>query len=292
MLNKISLIIPTINRTEEIRILLNSIKECNYKNLEVIIVDQNREIDMTSIVDIFKQYFSLKHVKVNFKGAARARNYGVKYASGDIINFPDDDCKLSKDLLYKINNMFNEDENNEIIFGKSIDKGTLKPSIVNFSEAALAVNYFNIYKSTVEFTMFIKKNIFQELGGFDEELGVGTYFGAEEGADLVIRALSKNKKIMYYPELVFYHPEKINKYSIKECIRGLSYARGAGALAYKHICLNRNINVLKLSIYINFKALAAVVIYFLIFKFKKSRFYVYVILGRLQGFFKKSKLGI
>ncbi|WP_010240447.1 glycosyltransferase family 2 protein [Clostridium arbusti] len=290
MLNKISLVVPTINRTIELKKLLESVKECDYAKLEVIIVDQNTDIDISNIVNYFKEYFPINHIKVNFKGAAKARNYGVRYATGDIINFPDDDCELSKDLLSKVNNIFNEDTNNELIFGRSLDRNSMQASIVNFYKSSVSVRYSNIYRSTVEFTMFIKKNVFEELGGYDEELGVGTYFGAEEGADLVIRALSKSKKIMYYPDLLFYHPEKINKYGVNECLRGLSYARGAGALAYKHICINKNIHVFKLIIYINLKAMAAIIIYFFTFKFKKSRYYLYVLFGRIQGFFKKLKL--
>lgn len=292
MLNKISLIVPTINRTTELKKLFQSIKECNYPNFEVIIVDQNADIDISNIIDGFKDYFAIKHIKVNFKGAAKARNYGFKYASGDIINFPDDDCELSKDLLYKVNNIFNENINNELIFGKSLDRYSMQASIVNFYNSPVVVRYSNIYRSTVEFTMFIRKNVFEELGGYDEELGVGTYFGAEEGADFVIRTLNLGKKIIYYPDLLFYHPEKINKYSVNECLRGLKYGRGMGALTYKHIYINKNIHIFKLIVYINLKTITAIIIYFFTFKFKKSRYYLYTLLGRVQGFFKKFQLGL
>lgn len=292
MLNKISLIVPTINRTVELKKLLQSIEECNYSNFEVIIVDQNTDIDISNIINGFKDYFDIKHIKVNFKGAAKARNYGFKYACGDIINFPDDDCELSKDLLYKVNNIFNENINSELIFGKSLDRYSMQASIINFYDSPVVVKYSNIYRSTVEFTMFIRKSVFEELGGYDEALGVGTYFGAEEGADFVIRALNSGKKIMYFPELLFYHPKKINKYSVSECLRGLRYGRGAGALAYKHICMNKNIHIFKLIVYMNFKTITALIIYFFTFKFKKSRYYLYVLFGRVQGFLKKFKLGL
>ena len=77
---KFSLIIPTLNRRKELEKLLLSIKNSTYKDYEVIIVDQNPRGYLDSIVNKFeKQFQDFIHLNVKFKGAARARNYGVKY---------------------------------------------------------------------------------------------------------------------------------------------------------------------------------------------------------------------
>ena len=47
--------------------------------------------------------------------------------------------------------------------------------------------------------MIIRKNIFSELGGFDEK-----YFMYYEDADLCLRAAKKGYKVIYYP-FIFYH---------------------------------------------------------------------------------------
>lgn len=279
----ISLIIPTINRKKELKLLLESIYVNPYKDIEVIIVDQNKKGFLDDIIKEYKYKLNLLHLNVDFKGAARARNYGFKFANGEIINFPDDDSELSKDLLQNVVEFFDEKEDIDIVYGRTIDKKNNTSSVIKFKTQITEVNIKNIYETTVECTMFIKKNNFKELNGFDETLGVGTYYGAEEGADIILRALYKKVKAIYDPNLIFYHPKKVFNYDETEHKRAYSYGLGFGRLTIKHICKYKKIYPVIRIVKINIKHFLAIVLSLLKLNKNKAIYYYKGILGRHKG---------
>ena len=70
---------------------------------------------------------------------------------------------------------------------------------------------------------------------YDEELGVGTIHGAEEGYDLVYRLLCANRILYYSPEILLYHPSKVAmRVSDSEVRRAFYYSCGLGYLCRKH----------------------------------------------------------
>lgn len=284
---KFSFVIPTIGRKEDVVKLLKSIRDNVNHTYEIIIVDQNDNYLLDNVVNKFTGLMDIKHLKVDFKGVSRARNYGAEFARGEIINFPDDDSEFSEDLIEKVCNSFKE-EQTDIIFGKAVDKINMQSSVIKFKDNKEIVDFNNIYKTTVEFTMFIKRNSFIKLGGFDESLGVGTYCGADEGADFVIRALRVGEKIIYNPEIIFFHPQKGREYNENDLERALKYGRGFGALTYKHLKL-KNYKVLVMSIKFNIKAIAAMGIAVLKRNTGMFKFYKNTIKGRFQGFVYRKK---
>ena len=54
---KFSLVMATLGRSEEIKIFLDSLSVQDYKNFELIIVDQNERDILRDIVDEYKQKF-------------------------------------------------------------------------------------------------------------------------------------------------------------------------------------------------------------------------------------------
>lgn len=229
-MNKISIVIPTIGRKNELDKLLKSILRQDYEDLEIIVVDQNKEIDLTQLIEQYKEKISITHYKVDFKGAAKARNYGAERANGDIINFPDDDCVFADGILKFVDNFFSVNDS-DALFGKVKDLSD-KKDILHFCEKDTKVKKGNIYQTTIETSMFIKREKFQQIGMYDENFGVGTYFGAEEGADLVSRLLYNKTNMIYVAKTFFYHPNK-RDYTLLN--RAYSYNLGFGALVYKHI---------------------------------------------------------
>ena len=92
---KISLIVATIGRRDSLMLMLQSILSTSYdlSKIEIVIVDQNQN---SLLDDISKLYSTLTiiHIKSSVVGLSTNRNIGFKESSGDIICFPDDDCKF------------------------------------------------------------------------------------------------------------------------------------------------------------------------------------------------------
>ncbi|PJA55590.1 hypothetical protein CO165_02795 [Candidatus Roizmanbacteria bacterium CG_4_9_14_3_um_filter_33_18] len=106
---KISVIIPTKNRADSLRVTLDHLLRQLKKNDEVIIID-NKSTDHTKIVvDTFRKKKLLPTIiyKVeNLSGPSYARNLGIKSSSNDILAFLDDDCIVSSKWVTNIKNFY------------------------------------------------------------------------------------------------------------------------------------------------------------------------------------------
>ncbi|MCB1088799.1 MAG: glycosyltransferase family 2 protein, partial [Verrucomicrobiae bacterium] len=211
-----SLIVPTIRRLGDLEILFDSLLKSDFQDFEVIVVDQNEGPLIDDLCEKYGARFPLRHLKISKCGGARARNYGHWFARGTIIYYPDDDCALTPGLLGEVARRFSEEPGLDIQFGRSVDPTTGASSVNRFSDQAQPVTLDNLYYTTVEFTMFARRSVIEEVGPFDETLGVGTYYGADEGADFFLRALYLGKVVRYDPALVFHHPQKTGVYDEKE----------------------------------------------------------------------------
>lgn len=93
----ISFIIPTLNRPQELKRLLDSFVAQTVRPDEIIVVNQG---------EFLPDYQSVKQCQVDFKSLTKARNFGVKQSVGDIVCFLDDDVVLDKEYVKNILNFF------------------------------------------------------------------------------------------------------------------------------------------------------------------------------------------
>ncbi|MGZ5056696.1 MAG: glycosyltransferase family A protein, partial [Methylobacter sp.] len=121
---KISLVLATLGRDWELADFLKSLVNQTYKDFELIIIDQNKDGKIDAIVEQIRNCLDVKHVKVDFTGNARARDYGIGLAKGRIVAFPDDDCAYDKDVLKKVVAEFNRRPNLSILVAGSYDFST------------------------------------------------------------------------------------------------------------------------------------------------------------------------
>ena len=79
---KISLILATLGRDWEVGVFLKSLNAQTYKDFELVVIDQNKDGKIDAILQAYQDSLTIKHVKVNFTGNARARDYGIGLALG------------------------------------------------------------------------------------------------------------------------------------------------------------------------------------------------------------------
>lgn len=95
---KISVIIPVYNAGAAVVKLVNSLLKDEYKNLEVIAVDDGSSDESLALLKKVKH----ERLKVFHKengGAASARNFGLRKATGEYISFIDADDEVSPKFL-------------------------------------------------------------------------------------------------------------------------------------------------------------------------------------------------
>ena len=88
---KISLILATKGRVEEMKRFMRSLAQEGNGSFELIVVDQNEDDRVGAILRELNLRFPIIHLRSEV-GLSRARNVGATAATGDIIAFPDDDC--------------------------------------------------------------------------------------------------------------------------------------------------------------------------------------------------------
>lgn len=275
----LTIIIPTLGRVKEVNAMIESIYrfpvEEIYK-IEIIIVDQNFSDILDPIVNLFRvKKYPIEHHKVSFRGLSKAKNYGVAHAHGRYICCIDDDAEFTDGIINRALGRLDK-ENVDIISGRCVDRSGAN-SVLHFegNEAILTLSAFE--NRFVESTMFFKREICERYH-YDENMGVGAFYGAEEGYDLVYRMLQDRVRILYDPELKFYHPQTVVDHSsIAAARRTYSYHLGTGYLCKKHQ-LNKKYwqRIILLILYIP---------YLSFFKRSHLRYYMGEFLGMIVGRF-------
>ena len=105
MNEKISVIIPTKNRTQDVIRCLNSIKIQTMLPDEVVIVDSSDTEELKSKLNIFND-LSIKYIHDIEASLTRAENIGIEDSIGDIIIILDDDVILEKNHIEEIIRVF------------------------------------------------------------------------------------------------------------------------------------------------------------------------------------------
>jgi len=116
-MNKVSVIIPTKNRMEDIKRCLESISSQTRLPDELVVVDSSDTEELKSWLDSFcRSRFPVPfNLNFNFKyihtkvGLTKARNTGLDNSTKDIVIYVDDDVILDKDCIKEIVHVFDND---------------------------------------------------------------------------------------------------------------------------------------------------------------------------------------
>lgn len=225
---------PTINRLEELRVLLLSLQEQSFKSFEVIIVDQNSDDRTLEVISEFVHSLDIRRIKLEDKGASLARNAGRALVRGKIITWPDDDAEYAKDTLERVFKIFNEVPDLDGITCSSKSK-TSDGQITRLSKVPGPITKLNILRRIVEFTIFVRTDSVRGIY-FDEDFGPGSksQCWADEGPDFVLRLMAKGAKFQYFPEVIIYHPNPIKVFDEKTLARSYKYGCARGKYLKKH----------------------------------------------------------
>ncbi|NMA65036.1 MAG: glycosyltransferase family 2 protein [Clostridiaceae bacterium] len=97
-----SVIIPSYNAKERLKLNLCALNEQSYENndVEVIVIDNGSTDDTMNLLDEFQLKYPMKTIRIEGnRGIAYGRNTGIYEAEGDILIFHDSDMIASKDFI-------------------------------------------------------------------------------------------------------------------------------------------------------------------------------------------------
>ncbi|MFX3660619.1 MAG: glycosyltransferase family 2 protein [Ectobacillus sp.] len=99
-MKKVSVIIPVYNMADKIEKSVESILKQNYKNIEVILVDDGSKDESFRKCELLSnEHENIKVFHTENQGSGPARNYGIRMATGDYAYFPDADDLLEPNAI-------------------------------------------------------------------------------------------------------------------------------------------------------------------------------------------------
>ncbi|MEM3374304.1 MAG: glycosyltransferase [Candidatus Woesearchaeota archaeon] len=160
MKRKISIVIPTFNEEKYLPKLLKSIKSQSFNDYEIIVADNNSK-DKT--IQIAKKH----NCKITKGGIPSvARNNGAKIAKYDLL-FLDSDVILPKDFL---KNFLKKIINNDLDYASCRIEPLTNKNKIKFSFMLKNIGNKLIPNHTSGQCLFVKKDCFNSINGFDEKL--------------------------------------------------------------------------------------------------------------------------
>jgi len=164
----VSVVIPTLNRYEYLKDVLEDLEKQDYKYFEVIIVDQSNPFQN----DFYKKFnLDIKLVQQTERALWLARNHAVEISKGEYILLFDDDSRVEPDWV--VNHLKCLD-----FFDADISSGVSVSTVG--AEVPENYSFFRISDQIDTGNVMLKKQIFKEIGLFDRQfekqrMGDGEY---------------------------------------------------------------------------------------------------------------------
>ena len=154
-MKKVSVIIPIHNSSKHIKQCLNSVVNHNYKNLEIIVVDDLSNDSSVEIIEGINDS-RIKIIKLEKNvGAAVARNIGVDNASGDYICYIDSDDYWVEDKVEREVKLMEENDYTFVYGGYAY----LKRGKITKAHVPSSLNYNQLLKNHAIFTSTVMLNM-------------------------------------------------------------------------------------------------------------------------------------
>lgn len=231
---RLSLVVATLGRSDEVARLLGSLATQQRQDFEVIIVDQNGDDRVLAPIEQYRDALTILHLRTPLQGVCRARNLGASQARGHWLMFPDDDCWYPPDLFERYERIA-ADRPADFYCGRAADAAG-ETIMGTFETEPARIERANVWTTLIEWMLVVRRSSFQAVGGFDERIGPGsgTPWGAHEVQDLVLTLLARGHSGQYDPRLFGHHPHDVDPATPAKVAKMRIYSAGLGYVMRKH----------------------------------------------------------
>jgi len=198
----VSVVMPAYNSSRYIAEAIESVLIQNYRNFELIIVDDGSTDKTADIVHSFEadkiRYFHKEH-----SGPAGARNLAIEKSRGRFIVILDADDMITPDFIARHLQEFEKVPEADLVYcdDRLIDENGKTIRVIERPEYTnqdnLIRDLFRCGYPVVPFRTFIKREVFEKIGLYDEQLLVA------EDYDMMRRFLKHNLKAHHLPAALY-----------------------------------------------------------------------------------------
>ena len=197
---KVSVVVCAYNADRTMDSCLASLKQLNYPNYEVIVVNDGSK-DCT--LEIAQSYDCVRIISQENKGLSVARNVGIAAATGEIIAYTDSDCVADPDwLTYLVAKFLSSDLS-------AVGGPNLSPPEDSFISSCIAVSpgkpthvllSDEVAEHIAGCNMAFRREALEEINGFDP-----IFHAAGDDVDLCWRLQDKGYTIGFSPSAIIWH---------------------------------------------------------------------------------------
>lgn len=219
----VSILIPNKDQSDTLRTCIASIqKKCTYPAYEILVIENNsiEEATFSYYKELESQGIRVLHYpKAGFNYSA-INNFGVKEAKGEYLLFLNNDMEvITPDFMEKMVSNLQRPQVGAVGAKLYYPDNTVQHAGIIIGIGGIAGHAFlglargrsgYLHKASLQMNvsavtaacMMTKKEVFEKIGGFEEELSV-----AFNDVDLCLRIGKAGYKIVYNPHVELYHYE-------------------------------------------------------------------------------------
>ncbi|MBN2907056.1 MAG: glycosyltransferase [Rhodobacteraceae bacterium] len=215
-------IIPHYNDVTRLERCLTALMRNDRTGVEIVVVDNG---STQSLDPVRRAFPDVRFVIETEKGAAAARNRGVRETVAPLLFFIDADCVAAEDWLEQARAVAPRAD----LIGGLVEVFDETPPPRSGAEAFEAVfafdfrNYIEVQGFTGAGNLVTRRDVFEDVGGFIN--------GVSEDRDWSMRAVAKGYRLIYADRMVVGHPSRSDWPSLRHKWRRLTRELYASHLA-------------------------------------------------------------
>ena len=226
---KVSVIIPTYNRSALLRdSVMSVLRQEGAGAFEIVVIDNNSKDDTAAVVQSLMEQHPgrISYIVETQQGNAYARNRGVKESRAPIIAFIDDDVIVEHDWLTSLKTALHSRPDLSFVGGKVLPQWTTPPpswltpdhwsplAVLDYGPDELEIAG-NSPRGLLTANIAFRRSVFDEVGEFSPHLQrVKNAIGSMEDTEFLLRVCRSGKKGMYLPGMIARAPvdtERLSK---------------------------------------------------------------------------------
>lgn len=227
----ISLVLATVDRSDALQPLLCSLLAQTERRFELVVVDQNHDDRLQAVLHTMAAGgVAVQHLHQSERNLSRARNRGLQAARAALVAFPDDDAWYEPDTLQVAVQQLQQSADDDGLIAHWVDIGPPAGARAGLADLSQWRRFRGPAASSI--SLFLRTDVARRWGGFDDDLGVGRWYGAGEETDLVLRALAAGARLRHVDDVRVRHAAPLDR--APAWSTAVRRARGTGALYVKH----------------------------------------------------------
>ena len=244
-----SIIIPTYNRTEQLRACLLSLyrQQLPVDEWEIIVVDDGGKEDVASLVAQLRLNCRIRTFRQQNSGPAKARNFGAAKARGHYLAFLDDDCEAD---VHWLSTLKDKVRPGTLIGGRTVNK--LQTNICSEASQLLVDHLYKVLSSST-LLFFTSNNFVVDRQSFlaSGEFHTGFARPAGEDREFCIRYSHLGFTLHYAPDALIYHSHKL---ALRSFIKQ-HFTYGRSTYVFRKLMKQQQINLFRRRHFVSVKLL-------------------------------------